>query len=98
MRPRPDAAENVGELRDPAEPLDASMRPRPDAAENALLFVILTGARSKASMRPRPDAAENRAGAGDDRLGLPASMRPRPDAAENVDAARLNTLGGLSLQ
>ena len=35
MRPRPDAAENEGDLRISVDGAGASMRPRPDAAENA---------------------------------------------------------------
>ena len=58
MRPRPDAAENLGVDDAGHGPREASMRPRPDAAENR-------GDRGRhggvvlASMRPRPDAAEN---------------------------------------
>ena len=37
MRPRPDAAENLGLSRREWQWWDASMRPRPDAAENTLL-------------------------------------------------------------
>ena len=59
MRPRPDAAENVGVgARDARRHRRASMRPRPDAAEN-LLAGRYARRRVGASMRPRPDAAEN---------------------------------------
>ena len=34
MRPRPDAAENMGDFARPIAHWHASMRPRPDAAEN----------------------------------------------------------------
>ena len=37
MRPRPDAAENVGLERVAEADIRASMRPRPDAAENVTL-------------------------------------------------------------
>ena len=59
MRPRPDAAENVGGRVRPAGSRNAaSMRPRPDAAENFKTEYRLDAA-IPASMRPRPDAAEN---------------------------------------
>ena len=62
MRPRPDAAENVGvQLILGSELGAASMRPRPDAAENAIAATVGVGLQA-ASMRPRPDAAENLSG------------------------------------
>ena len=44
MRPRPDAAENEGNMNKSSSAFDASMRPRPDAAENALHSVRVTTA------------------------------------------------------
>ena len=59
MRPRPDAAENLGRHAARVLRSCASMRPRPDAAENESLLVRMVR-HAAASMRPRPDAAENR--------------------------------------
>ena len=70
MRPRLDAAENIGgERRGDTEDV-TSMRPRLDAAEN----LRLRGARFRrpaTSMRPRLDAAENA-------LPRPRQHQPRP--------------------
>ena len=59
MRPRPDAAENIGPAAASAADALASMRPRPDAAENSDGTSGRAVSLDWASMRPRPDAAEN---------------------------------------
>ena len=93
MRPRPDAAENVGAGGEHGpDSCRASMRPRPDAAENVVDVGDRAAAWRRASMRPRPDAAENppRPGSAPAEVFL-ASMRPRPDAAENSRCTRLGS-------
>ena len=84
MRPRPDAAENLGSRIASVSvtccfnEAAARCRGKPGRAPR------LARQPRPASMRPRPDAAENAGGrvAADCRAAA-ASMRPRPDAAEN---------------
>ena len=83
MRPRPDAAENVGLFQVGRR----AQRRFNEAAARCRGKPTWYGwhpHRLLASMRPRPDAAENAPPPRGRREAAAASMRPRPDAAENV--------------